>query len=102
MPRGTAKKKKVESYVLLGDPTEDYSPGNSLSALRNCSKEVREEPEYLGVFTKNKQTKHVFEHQKTTANHKNQTSQVNNFSAFLCIGRCKSLGSLKLFLCHAS
>ena len=25
----------------------------------------------------------------------NQTSQVNEFSAFLCMGRCKSLGLLK-------
>ena len=31
----------------------------------------------------------------------NQTSQVNEFSAFLCMGRCKSLGSLKLFLWYA-
>ena len=28
----------------------------------------------------------------------NQTSQVKEFSAFLYMGRCKSLGSLKLFL----
>ena len=35
---------------------------------------------------------------KTAANHKNQLSQINNFSAFLCMERSKSLGSLKLFL----
>ena len=28
----------------------------------------------------------------------NQTSQVKEFSAFLCMGRCKSLDSLKSFL----
>ena len=27
-----------------------------------------------------------------------QTSQVNEFRAFLCIGKCKNPGSLKLFL----
>ena len=32
----------------------------------------------------------------------NQTSQVKEFSAFLYMGRCKSLGSLKLFLWYAS
>ena len=32
----------------------------------------------------------------------NQTSQVNEFSAFLCLGRCKSLGSLKSFDIHLS
>ena len=31
----------------------------------------------------------------------NQTSQVNEFSAFLCTGRCKILGSLKSFLWYA-
>ena len=32
----------------------------------------------------------------------NQISQVKEFSAFLCMGRCKSLGSLKSFLWYAS
>ena len=31
----------------------------------------------------------------------NQISQVKEFSAFLCMGRCKSLGSLKSFLWYA-
>ena len=67
----------------------------SQTSLRNCSKEVREEPVYIGVFAeKRKKTHtHVVEHQKITAKHKKQTSQVNDFSAFLCMGRCKSLGS---------
>ena len=38
---------------------------------------------------------------KTTV-HKEQTSQVKGFSAFLCRGRCKSLASLKFFLRYAS
>ena len=73
-------------------------------ALRDFSGEVREEPRHIGVFAgKNKQTnKHMLvEHQKITAKHKKQTSQVNNFSASLCMGRCKSLGLLKLFLWYA-
>ena len=32
----------------------------------------------------------------------NQTSQVKEFSAFLCMGRCRSLGSLKSLLWFAS
>ena len=32
----------------------------------------------------------------------NQISQVKEFSTFLCMGRCKSLGSLKSFLSYAS
>ena len=41
---------QVENYVLLNGLTEDLSPGYSLSALRDCSKEVREEPGYIGVL----------------------------------------------------
>ena len=41
---------KVASYVLFGDLTEDYSPGDNLSALRNCCKEVKEESGYIRVF----------------------------------------------------
>ena len=78
-------------------------------ALRNCSKEEREEPGYTGVFTgKKAKTKttttktHVVKHQKITANHKKHAFQVNDFSVFLSMGRCKSLGSLKLFLRYVS
>ena len=38
---------------------------------------------------------------KITANHEEQISQVNDFSAFLCMGKCKNLGSLKSFLRYA-
>ena len=45
---------------------------------------------------------HTVRQQKMTANHKKQTSQMNDFSAFLCVGRGKSLGVLKSFLWCAS
>ena len=68
-------------------------------ALRGCFKEAREDPGYIGVFLLKKtgktRNKKKPEHQKITANHKNQTSQVRGFSAFLCIGKCKNLGLLK-------
>ena len=44
---------------------------------------------------------HVVKHiswYKITANHKELISQINNFSAFLCMGVFKNLGSLKFFL----
>ena len=44
---------------------------------------------------------HVVEHQKITACHKKQTSQVNVFSAFLCMERCLIMCLLKLFLWNA-
>ena len=45
--------------------------------------------------------KHVIKHHKillVTRRKKDQTFQVNDFSAVLFMGRCKSLGSVKLFL----
>ena len=42
---------KVENYVLFGGLSEDSSLGNNLSeSSEGCSKEVREESEYVGVF----------------------------------------------------
>ena len=40
---------KVENCVLFGGHTEDLSQG---FALRDSSKEVREDPGYKGVFAK--------------------------------------------------
>ena len=43
-----------------------------------------------------KSKRHVVEHREITTNHKkNQTSQANDFSAFLCMGRCRSLNLVK-------
>ena len=66
----------------------------SQTALRTCSKEVREEPGHTGVVCWKK-------HQKIIANHK-KNRHLNYFTAFLYMGRCKSLGSLTLFPRYAS
>ena len=70
-------------------------------ALRNCSKEVREEKGHIGDLPGKNKIKNIFHHPEITANHKNQISQINDFHAFLCIGRCKSLGASKLSLQYA-
>lgn len=43
--------KKIENYILLGGLAEDL-PWKTASqiALRDGSKQVREEPEHIGVF----------------------------------------------------
>ena len=70
----------------------NFSPGVSLLALKDCSEEIRREPGYIGVFaTKTQNIKRLLLIKE------NQTSQVNEFSTFLYMGRCKSLGSLKSF-----
>ena len=51
--------------------------------LRNCAKEVREEPGYI----ENLAEKHVVEHKKITANHKTQAPQVNDFCVSPPMGR---------------
>lgn len=39
---------------------------------------------------------------KSFTNHQEYTSQVDDFSTFICIGRFKNLDSLRLFLKYAS
>ena len=75
----------------------------SQRALGDCIQKVRKEPGYVGVLAggeKNLKKKHVIKHHKillVTHRKKEQTFQVNDFSAVLFMGRCKSLGSVKLF-----
>ena len=89
---------KIESYDLFGRLSEDLSPGPSISD--NAEKTV---PERLGgesgdteVFATKDQAV------RTSKNYclirEKQTSQVKGCSAFLCMSRCKNLGSLKSFL----
>ena len=55
-------------------------------ALRSCSKEIREESRYIGVFVgkqTNKQTKHTNTCVQRFLLTTKQTSQINDFSAFL-------------------
>lgn len=66
-------------------------------ALRNSCKEVKEDPGYIDVLLGKSKPQEV-EHKNMMVNHKEQPPQVNGLSAFLCMGRCKNLGSLKLFL----
>ena len=74
-------------------------------APRNCSKEVREEPGYMSFcWEKNPAVEHqrllLITHTHTHTH--THPSWVNDFSAFLCVGRCKNLGSLKFFIRYAS
>lgn len=68
-------------------------------SLRNCCKEVRKKRGYTGFF---------FFWKKMELNIKRlllimeTDSQVNAFSAFLCMGSYKSLGSFELFFRYAS
>ena len=64
-------------------------------ALRDCSKGVREELGYIGDLQQKPGRWNI---KRLLLIKENKTSQVNAFSTFLCMGRCKSLGSLKSFL----
>ena len=63
--------------------------------LRDRSKEARVEPGYIGVLQQRADSWNI---KKLLLIKENQTSQAKEFSAFLCMGRCKSLGSLQSFL----
>ena len=63
----------------------------------NYSKDVSGELGYIGVL---QQRTSSLEHQKIMLK-ENQISQVKEFSTFLCMGRCRNLGSLKSFLWYA-
>ena len=53
---------------------------------------------YIGVFQGRAGSQNI---KRLLLIKENQKSQVKKFSTFLCIGRCKSLGSLKSFLWYA-
>ena len=79
----------------LADKIEDLSREDSLSALRGCSEEVREKPGYVGVLQQKPRSQNI---KRLLLIEENQKFQVNDFRAFLYMGRCKSLGALKSFL----
>ena len=66
--------------------------------LRDCSEEVREKPGYIGVLQQRPGSRNM---RRLLLTKENQKSQVNEFSTFLRMGRCKSLGSLKSLLWYA-
>ena len=56
---------KVENYFLFGELSENLSPEDSLSALKDSSKGVSEQPGYIGISaTKTRWS----EHQNITVN----------------------------------
>lgn len=80
------------SYNLF----EDCSPGDNFSdspkeLLQRCKGGAKRDINFFLLG------KHVVKHKKMTANHKEETSQVNDFSAFLCMRRGKNLGSFEIF-----
>ena len=63
----------VENYALFEALLRTITWESAFQlALRNCSKEVKEEPGYSGIFTGRKKKTHAVKHQKITAGHKNR------------------------------
>ena len=95
LPLSTEEKRhnpKVENYVSLNDSV-DFKPR---VALKGCSKEVREQPGFIGVLQQRSGSHNT---KRLLIIKENQIPRINEFSAFLYMGRCKSLGSLKSLLC---
>lgn len=67
----TQQKPKVASYVSFRDLSEPTAWDTaSHIAPRNCSKELREEPGYLGAFTGERQHTHTCKHPTPTTQKK--------------------------------
>ena len=60
-------------------------------ALRYCSEEIRKEPGYTGIFAQYTHT-HTLLNIKKSLLITHKDIQFNDFCAFLCMRRCKSLG----------
>ena len=77
------------------------SPGDGLSSNpeRTAPRRWGEEPGYREVLLEMASSLNI---KRLLFIKENQISQVKEFSAFLCMGRCKSLGSLISFLLYES
>ena len=84
---------KVENYALFGTLLRTIGWVQPLRALRGWSKEEREEPRYASFLLGEK--KSHMSNVKDYNHTKKQLFQVNDFSAFLYMGRCKNLDLLK-------
>ena len=77
------------------------SLGDNISSdpERTAPKRWWEEPDYIEVLPQRTGSLNIT---RLLLIEENQISQVKEFSAFLCMGRCKSPGSLKPFLSYVS
>lgn len=85
------RKPNIWELNLFGDHTENHIPEMSSKIALRIFEENENDPGYIGVFWKN-----VIGHQKINAIHKEQTSQVNNFSTFLCMRKMQELGLIEV------
>ena len=76
------------------------SPGGSISSNpeRTVLRKRAEDPGYIEVFQEREGSLNIKRLILMKGNH---ISQVKEFSTFLCMGRCKNMDSLKLFLSYA-
>ena len=99
------KKKKcsleVESSVYLAEIFRTSSPGDSISSSpeRAAWRRWVGEPGFIEVLKQRAGSLNV---KRLLLIKENQISQVKEFSVFLCMGRCKSLGSYQIADMHLS
>ena len=80
----------------LADFLRTQSKTTSRKALRDCSKEVRKEPEYIGVFQKQTNTGNQNIKRQLLIK-ENKTSQVKECNVHLCMGRHQESGLTKIY-----
>ena len=89
LPRESCGQRRLMGYRPWGHQESDTTEQH---------RTAREEPRGLGVLQQRPGSQYI---RGLLLTKENQTSQVQEFSTFLCMGRCKSLGSLKSFLSYA-
>ena len=85
------------SYVLFSGNFKTSGPGdsNSYKPERTAPRRQGGEPGYIEVLQQRVGSQNI---KRLSSVKENQIAQVKEFSTFLCMETCKSLGSQKSFL----
>ena len=90
---------RVMSLSFIQGLIEDRNPGRQpLRSSEEIALKRQWRRQFIYGFWLGNTGNHAFISIKIIPSHKEEISQVNDFSTFLCMGRCKNLGSLKFFL----
>ena len=90
---------RVMSLSFIQGLIEDCNPGRQpLGSSEEIALKRQWKSQFIYGFWLGNTGNHAFVSIKIIPSHKEQISQVNDFSTFLCMGRCTNLGSLKFFL----
>ena len=95
----TAKKLRAMFHLMEIFRTSSLGENISSDPEKTAPRRLGEEPDYIEILQQRVGSLNI---ERLLLIKGNQISQVKEFSTFLYMGRCKSLGSVKLFFTYAS